>query len=177
MWIVNTYVFFRHFFFYQATVLQRHSGFLLSLSERMTGRPKLLSSEATFVWGKQAKASTVHSGTQYYTVGRMWKTRQKLDLKKSCNEQIILMPATIWQVLSIKLISRKTEILVNLLKFARKNSWNHINGTYFVADFWHLEPLCTRQQAWRQAERRRLSAAAQFTERREEERKGRVSIS
>ena len=29
---------------------------------------------------------------------------------------------------------RETEIVVNLLKVASKNSWNHIKWTYFVAD-------------------------------------------
>ena len=29
------------------------------------------------------------------------------------------------------------------MKFARKNSWNHINGTYFVAAFSYLELLCS----------------------------------
>jgi hypothetical protein len=32
---------------------------------------------------------------------------------------------------------------VNLLKFAWKNSWNHIKWTYFVAGFDYLEPLCS----------------------------------
>ena len=47
---------FWHIFLHQTTVQQRHSGFLLSLSS--FGRPVIrsLSSEATFVWGKQRQA-------------------------------------------------------------------------------------------------------------------------
>jgi hypothetical protein len=36
----------------------------------------------------------------------------------------------------------ETEIVVNLLKFALKNSWNHMKRTYFVAGFNYLELLC-----------------------------------
>ena len=31
---------------------------------------------------------------------------------------------------------------VNLQNLAWKNSWNHLVWTYFLAGFWHLEPLC-----------------------------------
>ena len=53
--------------------------------------------------------------------------------------------------ISLTTFERKTnhpemEKDVNLLKFAWKNLWYGINGTYFLAGFSYLEPLCGNVQ-------------------------------
>ena len=62
------------------------------------------------------------------------------DVTYVCNSifyHSLLMSATVWQILSINLITGNR----NRFKFAWKNSWNHIKWTYFVAGFSYLEPL------------------------------------
>jgi hypothetical protein len=56
-------------------------------------------------------------------LGQKAKSRQKFELKNSWNWQVILIPATVWQVLSIKLIpgnGNRTETCWNLLGKTRE---------------------------------------------------------
>ena len=69
--------------------------------------------------------------------GQIAKTRQKLHSKNSWNCVVILVSATIWQVLNVKCIKTGNANDVNQLKIALKNSWNHIKWTYF----WRILPI------------------------------------
>ena len=69
--------------------------------------------------------------------GQIAKTRQKLHSKNSWNWVVILVSATIWQVLNVKCIKTGNGNDVNQLKIALKNSWNHIKWTYF----WRILPI------------------------------------
>ena len=51
------------------------------------------------------------------------------------------MPATVWQLFSVKLIHGKRKYMSIWWNLLGKNSWNHINGTYFLAAFNYLKPL------------------------------------
>ena len=70
------------------------------------------------------------------------KTRQKWDSKSSWNWRVILVPATIWQVLNMKTTQRPEMEVMSMPTLVRKNSWNHFEGTYFWRVFSHLELLC-----------------------------------
>ena len=154
---------------------QRHSGFLLSLKRTNDWAPK-----TTELWSnvRMRQASKGKHSAQWF-----WKAknRQKLNsfLCHFTSFSIKFYQIDIYfGIPRTSFILKSCQTVVGIwtvchfYEFLWSNLWQ-------VFAFW---PNCavvrsTRQQAWRQAERRRLSAAAQFTERREEERKGRVSIS
>ena len=71
--------------------------------------------------------------------GQIAKTRQKLHSKNSWNWVVILLSATIWQVLNVKCIKTENGNDVNQTKIVLKNSWNHIKWTYF----WRILPFET----------------------------------
>ena len=75
------------------------------------------------------------------------KTRQKLHSKNSWNWVVILVSATIWQVLNVKGLKTGHGNDVNQLKIALKNSWNHIKWIYF----WLILPIWNHSvaAAWR----------------------------
>ena len=77
--------------------------------------------------------------------GQIAKTRQKLHSKNSWNWVVILVSATIWQVLNGKCIKTGNENDVNQLKIALKNSWNHIKVIYF----WRILPIWNHSEAVR----------------------------
>ena len=70
-------------------------------------------------------------------LGQIAKTRQKLHSKNSWNWVVILVSATIWQVLNVKCIKTGNGNDVNQLKTALKMSWNQIKWT----SFWHILPI------------------------------------
>ena len=88
----------------------------------------------------------MHSSGLAAQLGQIAKKPPKMRFKNSWNWWIILAPATIWQVLNVKLRHRKrklckfdkifVEILVKVL-------W--VN--FFPAGFSHLKPLCAVQHA------------------------------
>ena len=76
-------------------------------------------------------------------LGQITKTRQKIHSKNSWNWVVILVSATIWQVLNVKCIEIGNGNDVNQLKIALKNTWNHIMWTYF----WHILPTWNHSAA------------------------------
>ena len=80
-------------------------------------------------------------------LGQIAKTRQKLYWKNSWNWVLIIVSATIWQVLNVKCIKTGNENNVNQLKIALKNSWNQV--ILFLAYFTHLKPQCFSAAAFK----------------------------
>ena len=77
-------------------------------------------------------------------LGQTSKTRQKWDSKSSWNWRIILVPETIRQIFESEAHAKTGNgSYESMPTFARKNSWNHFEGTYFWRVFCHLEPLCS----------------------------------
>jgi len=68
------------------------------------------------------------------TVGSYCKNPPKTRFKNLWNWLIVLVPATVWQILNVKLRQPETEVM--------RISWNHLGRAYVLAEFWHLEPLC-----------------------------------
>ena len=69
---------------------------------------------------------------RHRTVGPNRKTLSKIWFKNSWNWLIILVPATIWQVLNMKCtLWPETEVMWICRNFFWKNSWNHFGQTYF----------------------------------------------
>ena len=101
-------------------------------------------------WAAGLQISTCHARANkpswaalLYIVEPNCKNPPKNKFKNSWNCQVILMPATIWQVLNVKCTqSPETEIIDISWNLFGKNSWKHNKWRYFVADFTHLEPLC-----------------------------------
>ena len=75
--------------------------------------------------------------------GQIAKTRQKIHSKTSWNWVVILVSATIWQVLNVKCIKIGNGNDVNQLKIALKNTWNHIKWNYF----WRILPIWNHSAA------------------------------
>ena len=93
-----------------------------------------------------AFGSLIHHEGWCYTAGPNCKNPPKINFKKfmklmnhtcTCNDSTSF---------EYKSHPPETEIVVNLLKVAWKNSWNHIKWNYFMAGFSYLEPLCAIEQ-------------------------------
>ena len=71
-------------------------------------------------------------------LGHIAKNRQKRDSKNSWNRRTILVPATVWQILNVKLRQPETEVIWIWRNFHLVKSPGQ---TYVLAGFQHLEPL------------------------------------
>ena len=73
---------------------------------------------------------------------KLCETEINLFLENSWNWRIILVAATIWQVLNLESTEwSETKIVWTWDKFDLENSWNNIKWTFFLADFSYLESL------------------------------------
>jgi hypothetical protein len=87
--------------------------------------------------GDAAAAAVITAFVAATHLGQIVKTRQKLHSKNSWNWVVILVSATIWQVLILNCIKIGKGNDVNQLKISLKNSWNLIMWTYF----WRILPI------------------------------------
>ena len=77
------------------------------------------------------------------TVGSYCKNPSKTRFKNLWNWLIVLVPATVWLILNVKLRQEETEVMWICRNFHGKTREITLGRTYILADFWHLEPLCS----------------------------------
>ena len=70
------------------------------------------------------------------------KIPPKWDLKNSWNWHVILVPATVWQILNVKRRQPETEVMWICRNFHGKTREIATSELIFVADFSNLEPKC-----------------------------------